>query len=340
MARVFVQSQERVIVINTVFFVTVAGVALSLVAAIVAPVEAQQTYPNQPIRIIVPFPPGGSVDPLARLVGQKLAENWGQQVVIDNRPGGNSIIGTQAAVKSKPDGYTLLYVTGTHVINANLLATPYDAIKDFAPVATLITTELLLVVHPSLPVATLREFITYAKSRPGELNYASSGTATSIHLKTELFSLTAGVKMNHVPYKGAAPAVVDLIGGRVQLVFQVPMVVIPHANSGKLRAIAVSGAKRLTALPQVPTLTEAGLPGVDMSNWNGLLAPAGTPKDIIDKLNAEIARILALPDVRSSLLSQGNEPTISTSEQFAALIRSDLARTAKVINAASIKIEQ
>jgi len=308
--------------------------------AIAAAVEAQPIYPSQPIRIIVPFPPGGSVDPLARLVGQKLTESWGQQVVVDNRPGGNSIIGTQAAVKAKPDGYTLLYVTGTHVINAILLATPYDAIRDFAPVATLINAELLLVVHPSLPVATLEEFIALSKARPGELNYASSGTATSIHLKTELFSQAAGIKMNHVPYKGAAPAVADLIGGRVQLVFQVPMVVIPHANSGKLRAIAVSGAKRLTALPTVPTLGEAGLPGVDMNNWNGILAPAGVPKEIIDKLNAEVARILALPDVRTILLNQGNEPMASTPEQFAALIKADLERTARVIKAANIRVEQ
>jgi tripartite-type tricarboxylate transporter receptor subunit TctC len=189
-------------------------------------------------------------------------------------------------------------------------------------------------------VSTLQEFIAYAKARPGELNYASSGTGTSIHLKTELFSQAAGIRMHHVPYKGAAPAVIDLIGGRVQLVFQVPMVVIPHANSGKLRAIAVSGAKRLTALPQVPTLTEAGLPGVDMSNWNGFLAPAGTPKEIIDKINAEIARILAMPDVRTTLLSQGNEPMTTSPGEFAALIKADLARTAKIIKAANIRIEQ
>jgi tripartite-type tricarboxylate transporter receptor subunit TctC len=327
-------------VTETAFSAVVTILASSLLAAGVTSVAAQQPYPSQPIRIIVPFPPGGSVDPLARLVGQKLAESWGQQVIVDNRPGGNSIIGTQVAVKSKPDGYTLLYVTGTHVINANLLVTPYDAINDFAAVATLINTELLLVVHPSLPVTTLQEFIAFAKARPGELNYASSGTGTSIHLKTELFSQAAGVRMNHVPYKGAAPAVTDLIGGRVQLVFQVPMVVIQHVNSGKLRGIAVSGAKRLLALPQVPTLTEAGLSGVNMNNWNGILAPAGTPKDIIDKLNAEIARILALPDVRTKLLSQGNEPMASTPEQFAALIKADLARTAQVIKAANIKVEQ
>lgn len=319
---------------------TARALVASLLAAVAAPAAAQSTYPSQPIRIIVPFPPGGSVDPLARLVGQKLTESWGQQVTVDNRPGGNSIIGTQAAVKSKADGYTLLYVTGTHVINPIVLSTPYDAINDFAPVATVIKAELLLVVHPSLPASTLREFIAHAKARPGELNYASSGIATSIHLKTELFSQAAGVKMNHVPYKGAAPAVTDLIGGRVQLVFQVPMVVIQHVNSGKLRAIAVSGAKRLIALPQVPTLGEAGLPGVDMSNWNGILAPAGTPREIIDKLNAEIARILALPDVRMTLLNHGNEPLVSSPEKFAALIRADLERTAQVIKAANIRLER
>ena len=321
---------------------------LSLLAASAIPAAAQQTattgsaqaYPNRPVRIIVPFPPAGSVDPLARLAAQKLTESWGQQVIVDNRPGGNSIIGTQAVAKAKPDGYTLLYVTGTHVINAILLAPPYDAIKDFAPVASFINAELLLVVHPSLPVNTLGEFIAYAKARPGELNYASSGTGTSIHLKTELFSQAAGIRMHHVPYKGAAPAVIDLIANRVQLVFQVPMVVIPHVNAGKLRGIAVSGAKRLSALPQVPTLTEAGLPGVEMSNWNGFLAPAGTPREIIDKINAEIGRILAMPDVRTTLLSQGNEPMISSPAEFAVLIKADLARVAKIVKAANIKVEQ
>lgn len=279
------------------------------------------------------------MDPLGRLIAQKLTQSWGQQVIVDNRPGGNSIIGTQVAAKSKPDGYTLLLVTGSHVINANLLSTPYDAIEDFAPVATLISTELLLVVHPSLPVTTLQEFIAHAKSRPGELNYASSGTATSIHLKTELFSLAAGIRMNHVPYKGAAPAVTDLMGGRVQLVFQVPVVVIPHVKTGKLKAIAVSGSKRLAALPDVPTLAESGLAGVEMSNWNGILAPAGTPQDVIATLNGEIGRILAMPDVRELLISQANEPLLSTPEQFAALIRADMARVAAIVSKANIKIE-
>lgn len=326
----------------------VRGFVWSLLAATAIPGAAQQTsttssgqpYPNRAVRIVVPFPPAGSVDPLARLAAQKLTESWGQQVIVDNRPGGNSIIGTQAVAKAKPDGYTLLYVTGTHVINANLLSTPYDAIKDFAAVASFINAELLLVVHPSLPVNTLAEFIAHAKARPGELNYASSGTGTSIHLKTELFSQAAGIRMHHVPYKGAAPAVIDLIAGRVQLVFQVPMVVIPHAHTGKLRAIAVSGAKRLSALPQVPTLTEAGLPGVEMSNWNGFLAPAGTPREIIDKINADIARILAMPDVRTTLLSQGNEPMVSTPAEFSGLIKADLARVAKIVKAANIKVEQ
>jgi tripartite-type tricarboxylate transporter receptor subunit TctC len=300
---------------------------------------AQQAYPNKPIRIIVPFPPGGSVDPLARLIGQKLTESWGQQVIVDNRPGGNSIIGTEAAAKSKPDGYTLLLVSGTLLINANLLSTPYDAIRDFTAVATLISTELILVVNPALPVNTLKEFIALAKAKPGQLNYGSSASGGAIHLATELLSISAGIKMQHVPYKGAAPSITDLIGGQLQLVFQVPTAVIPHIKSGKLRAIAISGEGRLPALPEVPTLTEAGLPGVDVKNWNGLVAPSGTPKEIIDKLAGEIAKILSMPNVREQLINEGNEPLILTPDQFSTLMKADLLKFARIIKTANIKID-
>ncbi len=313
--------------------------AASMLMAVAAHAVAQQAYPNKPIRVIVPFPPGGSVDPLARLIGQHLTENWGQQVIVDNRPGGNSIIGTEAAVKSKPDGYTILLVGGTHVIVPQLLSTPYDPIKDFAAVATLISTELILVVNPSLPVKTLQEFIALAKAKPGQLNYGSSANGGSIHLSTELLSISAGIKMQHVPYKGAAPSITDVIGGQIQLVFQVPIAVISHIKSGKLRPIAISGENRLASLPEVPTLTEAGLPGVKVKNWNGLIAPAGTSREIIDKFAGEIARILAVRDVRATLISQGNEPLISTPDQFSALMKADLAKFAKIIKAANIKVD-
>lgn len=313
--------------------------AMSMLTFVAGHAAAQQTYPNRPIRIIVAFPPGGSIDPLARLIGQKLTESWGQQVIIDNRPGGNSIIGTEAGARSKPDGYTLLMASGTLLINANLLSTPYDAIKDFAAVATLVSTELILVVNPSLPVKNLQEFIAYAKARPGQLNYGSSASGGAIHLSTELLSIAAGIRMQHVPYKGAAPSITDVIGGQLDLVFQVPSAVISHINAGKLRAIAISGENRLTSLPQVPTLSEAGLPGVDVKNWNGLIAPAGTPREIIDKLASEIAKILAMPDVRATLISQGNAPLILTPDQFSALMKADLVKFARIIKEAHIKLE-
>jgi len=318
------------------------SVARMLIAAVLLSAGglawAQDAYPSRPIRIIVPFPPGGSIDPLARLVGQKLTEAWGQPVIADNRPGGNSIIGSEAVARSKPDGYTLLVASTTHVINPSLLSTPYDAIKDFAPVATLTKNELVLVVNPSVPANSLRDVIDLAKAKPGQLNFASSGSGTSIHLAGELFSHAAGVKMTHIPYKGAAPAIADLIGGQVQLVFQVPIVVMPHVKSGKLRAIAISGERRLAALPQVPTLAESGLPGVEMRIWNGLLAPAGTPSEVVQKLSAEITKVLSAPEVRTLLLSQGNEPFVSTPDQFASLLRSDLAKFAKIVKSANIKL--
>ncbi len=314
--------------------------ALVTLVAVTGHATAQHTYPSRPIRIIVAFPSGGSVDPLARLIGQKLTESWGQQVIIDNRPGGNSIIGTEAGAKAKPDGYTLLMAGGTLLINANIYPNlPYDAIRDFAAVASLVSTELLLVVNPSLPVHTVKEFIALAKAKPGQLNYGSSASGGSIHLSTELLSMAAGIKMQHIPYKGAAPSITDLISGQLQLVFQVPSAVIAHIKSGRLRAIAVSGESRLIALPQTPTLTEAGLSGVNVRNWNGLIAPAGTLREIIEKLAGEIAKILAIPDVRATLMNEGNTPLILTPDQLSALMRADLAKFAKIVKAANIKAE-
>ncbi|MES2565036.1 MAG: tripartite tricarboxylate transporter substrate-binding protein, partial [Pseudomonadota bacterium] len=218
----------------------------------------QSEYPTKPIRWIVPFPPGGSTTIIARMTGQKLTESWGQQVVVDNRGGGNTIIGSEAMVRAAPDGYTILQVTTTHVINPSLLATPYDAVKDFAPIATLVATETLLVVNPSLPAKTLQELIALAKSKPGQLNFGSSGSGTTNHLALELFSIMAGIKMQHIPYKGAGPAVIDLIGGQIQLFTNNALPLTPFVKSGKIRAIAVSGETRLRALPDVPTFTQGG----------------------------------------------------------------------------------
>lgn len=301
---------------------------------------AQQPYPNKPIRFILPFAPGGSTSILARLIGQKFTESWGQQVIVDNRPGGNTVIGTEALARSAPDGYTIIMVSSSHAINANLsLYTPYDPIKDFAPVATVASNEQLLVLHPSITATNLQELIALAKSKPGQLNYASAGTGGVLHLAGEMFSIMAGVKLNHIPYKGTGHALSDLLGGQVQLYFSPPINLLPQIKAGKLKAIAISGQSRLSALPQVPTFSEAGLPGFDAKFWQGVLAPAGTPKPIVDKLSSEIARILAMPDISEKLASQGAAPFISTPEQFAALIKADMARYAHVIKTANIKLE-
>ncbi len=314
---------------------------LALVLLLVWPMVglAQATYPTKPIRLIVPFPPGGSTTIMARLIGQKLTASWGQQVVVDNRGGGNTIIGSDALVKAPPDGYTILLVTSTHVINPSLLATPYDAIRDFAPVATLVGTETLMVVNPALPANNLQEFIALAKSKPGQLNFATSGSGTTNHLAVELFSILAGIRMQHIPHKGAGPAVTDLIGGQVQMFMNNAVPLTPFVKSGRIRAIAVSGGTRLLSLPEVPTFTEAGLPGYEVKSWQGILAPARTPKGIIDRLSQEIATILRTPEVRDNLLKMGAEPLISTAQQFGALIKSDMARYAKLIKEANIKLE-
>ena len=300
---------------------------------------AAQPYPSKPIRLITPFPPGGTTTPLARLIGQKLSESWGQQVIVDNRPGGNTIIGTEALAKSPPDGHTIMVMTSAHVVNPNLLTTPYDAIKDFAAVATLTSSEFVLAINASVPANNLQELIALAKSRPGQLNYASSSSGGTTHLAGAFFSILAGIKAQHVPYKGGGPALTDLLGGQVQMFFNTPIVFLPHFKSGRLKAIAISGEKRNSSLPQVPTFTEAGLPGFYVGYWNGVLAPAGTPKAIIDKLSAEIGRILATPDAKDKLLSQGLDPFISTPEQFAALMKADMLRFANIIKSANIKLE-
>lgn len=315
--------------------VALAGALLAFSCASVA----QATYPTKPIRLILPYAPGGSTSTIARLIGHKMTEHWGQQVLIDNRPGGGTVIGSELMARSPPDGYTLLMVTSTHTINPSLMKLPYDAVRDFAPVSTLTTTGYVLVVHPVLPVKTLREFIALAKARPGQLDYASSGTGTANHLATELFSMLAGVKMQHIPYRGGGPAIIDIMGGQVQVHINVPTNLIPNIQTGKLRGIAVTGASRLLALPEMPTFAQAGLPQFTSGNWNGLLAPAGTPKPIVDALATEIGRILQLPDIREKLLSQGVSTWINPPDRFADLIKSEMATFDKVIKTANIKLQ-
>ncbi|NUZ07523.1 Bug family tripartite tricarboxylate transporter substrate binding protein [Piscinibacter koreensis] len=311
---------------------TLAGPSLAQTAAV--------SYPSKPIRFIVPYAPGGSTSYVARLVGAKLTEAWGQQVLIDNKPGANTVIGTEALARSGPDGYTISLAASTHVTVPHLVSSlPFDVLRDFTPVASLVTTQLVLVVHPSVPASNVSEFIALAKARPNELNFAAVGTGSSTHLAGEYFKSVAGVKMQHVPYKGTAPALTDLIGGQIQLNFDTPVTSIPHVKAGRLRALAITGTKRLATLPDVPTFAEAGLPAYDFQLWFGVLAPAGTPRPIIEKLSAEIARILAMPDVKQQLAEQGLDTAYRPSAEFDALLRTDHERFGKLISSAGIKIE-
>ncbi len=319
------------------FYAVVRIVTAGVLVALAGPVAAQHDYPVKPVRIITPYVPGGSTSVLARLVGQKLTESWGQQVLVDNRGGGDTIIGTDAVAKSPPDGYTILLAGTTLVMNASLYSKlPYDTFKDFAPIAALTSYEMFLSIHPSLPANNLQEFIAFAKSKPGQLNYASTGTTAQ--LAAELFNNLAGTKIQHIPYKGGGQSITDVVAGQVQLTFCPPTNVIGHVKNGRLKGIAVSGKKRLSALPQVPTFAEAGLPGYDVTTWYGLFAPAGTPKEIVDKVSAEIARILALPDLKQKLDSQGFDPFIATADEFAAVMKADYAKYAKIIKTANIKV--
>ncbi len=300
---------------------------------------AAQNFPSKPIRFISPNAPGGSTTAVARLIGQKFTETWGQQVVVDNRPGGNGFIGGDALARATPDGHTLMLISPTHIITPLLIPAPYDAIRDFTPVASVSSTEFVLVLNPAVPANTLQEVIALAKAKPGQLNYASAGSGSPTNLVAEMFNMMSGVRMQHIPYKGGGPALIDLIGGQVQLAFQIPISAIPHIRGGRLRAIAVSGETRLPALPQVPTVTEGGLPGFRVTSWYGVLAPAGVRKPVIDKLSAEVARYLALPEFREKLLTQGMEALAGNAQQFAAMMKSDTAKYAQVIKAANIKAD-
>jgi tripartite-type tricarboxylate transporter receptor subunit TctC len=297
-------------------------------------------YPEKPIRFILGFPPGGGSDILARVIGQKLSDAWGQQVVIDNRPGAGGNIAAAIAARSAPDGYTLyLGTSSSHAINKSLYRKlDYDPEKDFAPVTLVASAQNILAVHPSVAAKSVRELIALAKQRPGQLSYASTGIGTSSHLAAELFKHMAGVDIVHIPYKGPA-AMIDLISGQVQMTFGRIPVVLPHAKSGRLRMLAVTGARRSALLPQVPTVAESGLPGFEVSAWFGVLVPAGTPGRIVSKLNAGIAGILNDPAVRERLVSEDFEVLTSTPEQFASHIRSETLKWARVIKVTGIRAD-
>ncbi|MBY0519960.1 MAG: tripartite tricarboxylate transporter substrate binding protein [Sphingomonas sp.] len=302
--------------------------------------QAASTYPTKPIRIIVAYTPAGTTDILARAVGQKMSEAWGQTVLVDNRPGANGNIGTEISANATPDGYTILMATAaTHGINNTLYPDlKWDAVKSFAPISLVAVVPNILVVNNTLPVKTVKELIAYGQANPGKLNHGSPGLGSTGHLSAELFKASTGLKMTHVPYKGSAPTLADLIGGQIQVVIDNIPPYLPHVQSGKIRGVAVTTAKRSPAAPNLPTMQEAGVAGYEAGSWFGLLAPAKTPKDIVQKLSAETARILKIPEVNERLSGLGAAPVGDTPDEFAAFIRSEQAKWRKVIQQAGIKL--
>ena len=320
-------------------FVLAAAAAAVSLAPFAASAQAQ--FPAKPITIIVPFSAGGTTDILARVIGQYMGRDLGQTVVVDNRAGAGGNIGGQAAARAPADGYTLFMGTvGTHAINQSLYRKmPFDPIKDFAPLSRVAMVPNLLVANPSQPFKSVKEMIAYAKANPGKINFGSSGNGSSIHLSGELFKQMAGVDMQHVPYRGSAPAVSDLLGGQISVMFDNMPSAIPHVKGGKLRALAVTTAKRSPALPDVPTIAEAGVPGYEATSWFGLLAPAGTPAPVVAKLNASILKALADPEVKKKLAEQGAEPHGEKPEQFAAFIESETVKWGKVVKESGASLD-
>jgi len=300
-----------------------------------------QSFPVRPLRLISPFAPGGGNDMISRAMAQALARNLGQSVVVDNRPGANTIIGMELVARSAADGYTLIMTGSTVAINAALHANlPYDTLRDFAAVTQVAATPLIVAVHPSVPAFNVRELIALAKRRPGELNFPSAGVGNVSHLAGELFNVMAGVNLVHVPYKGSAPATTDLLAGRVSVVFNSAFATLPYVKSGRLRALAVTGRRRSGLLPAVPTVIEAGVPGYEAGTWYGLLAPAATPGSIIDRLHAETVRALVSDDVRRRLVEDGLDPVGSSPAEFSLHIRTEIAKWRRVIKTAGVTAEQ
>ena len=311
------------------FVRVVAAVACALLSG----VGATQSYPVKPVRIVTPYAPGGTADILSRTVAQKLSDAWGQQVLVDHRPGASGMIGADIAAKAAPDGYTILmaYVAEIAITRSLFKSMPYDPVKDLAPVTLAAVTPMILVVHPSLPARSVGDVVRLAKAKPRDLPYASAGNGSPAHLAFELLQRSARIEITHVPYKGAAPALTDLLGGHVVMFFSGMPPAMPHVKSGRLRAIAVSTAKRSPAAPDVPTVSESGVPDFDISTWFGVLAPAATPRDVIVKLNAEISRALSMPDVRERLAREGAETAPGAPEQFGRFIQAEIAKFAKIV---------
>jgi tripartite-type tricarboxylate transporter receptor subunit TctC len=320
------------------------GFALALVAVLTLAaspaVQSQERYPSRPIRVIVPFTAGTGMDILARVIGQKLSERFKVPVVVDNRAGASGNIGTEAVAKSPADGYTLLMTASTIVQNAALSrSVPYDPVRGFAPIGLAAIGNMALVVHPSVPAKSVAEFVALAKAQPGRLNYASPGSGTPHHLAMELFKLNFGIDVTHVPYKGTAGAVTDLLGGQVQAMFLPVHVALPQAQAGKIRLLAAGGSRRSPVTPELPSLAEEGVRDIDVDIWYALFAPAGLPRDLVSLLNAEVAAILAQPEVRDSLQKQGLNPVTGTPEELARLVANDLERWTRVVHAAHIGVD-
>jgi len=315
-------------------------IALACVAGLSFSALAQQ-YPAKPVRMVVPFPAGGPTDIVGRTIGQKLNDTLGQPVIIDNRAGAGGVIGTEHVAKSPPDGYTLLLgsISGLAVAMSLYPNRGYDSLRDFAPVTQAVTVTNILVVHPSLPVKNVRDLLALARAKPGALNYASSGSGTVTHLAGELFKTLGRVNIVHVPFKGGAPALTALMSGEVQMSYENSLIVVPHIKAGKLHALAVTGVQRSKLMPELPTIAEGGLPGYAASGWYGFVVPAAVSKEIVGRLNADIARILRMPDVVERLSGQGAEPVGDTAEQFGAFIRSEIEKWTGLVKTANMKAD-
>ena len=311
--------------------------ACGIAAVLAAAAACAQTYPVKPVRFVVPFVAGGPTDIQGRLLGEKLAQRLGQQFIIDNRGGAGGNIGMEIVAKAPPDGYTIVIATvGTWAVNPHLYKLPYDVLKDFSPIIQVSTSPAVLVVHPSVPVKNVKELVALAKSKPGQLNYGSSGVGGLGHISGALFCLMSGTKMVHIPYKSSAPSLTDLIAGQIEVLFNNAISTVPHINSGKARALAVTSIKRMPALPELPTLDEAGIKGYDNSSWSAVGATAGTPKDIIAKLNSELAAILKTPDIQEKSAAVGADIIGGTPEQFGDYLKSEIAKFARVVKEAKI----
>ena len=322
---------RRIVVLSCVFVV-------SLLAVPVAQAAAQGNWPDRPVRLITPYAPGGSSTIVSRIVAAYLTELWGQQVIVDNRPGGNTIIGTQLGARANPDGYTLLFENTTFALNHLLIRRlPYDTLKDFTPLANIYDNETILALNPSVPAKTLKEFIAYLKAHPGEMNHGSGTEGGISELRTAMFRLYSGTDFKNITYKGSGPVAIAVMGGEVQFGMVPPVTVATFVKNGKLRAIAVTGKKRLAALPDVPTFAEAGLPAYNVTSWNGLLVPAGTPKALVNRISQDIEKVLQMPPVQERLRSVGAEPAYAGPDEFAAMIKADIERFKKVIKEANIR---